>query len=294
MKLPMRNKKSTPIPTAAQLLFHAEQMKGLGGTSPTQRAYRSHTSDLITRLDRLLAPKKPQASADAGKRKADAQGAGSAAGPFSKSRPRNIVLRDLVETLTKIWRDDKSLELIEKKRDQMVPSPPAFEDHATLSDAVKVEESADAPEQKVAPMVAIKTDAHTLRCSAFQEEVSFGSMASDLNIGFNTEPFLDMGWNTAGSLPIGPVPQSRRLSCPEVFSFLEEQPVVVKREEDSCCTSPSSDEDFDSQSFMMEPETPPESPFEEPPVVCRVTDFGFGLGCSWSFPVDESAPLTAW
>eukprot|EP00961_Rhodomonas_salina_P158444 2132504-Rhodomonas_salina.1 len=257
MKLPSRTKSTFVAPhPAMHLLQMQEQMKGSCGTSPTQRAYRSHTSDLIARLDLLLAPKKSKTSTDA-KKLADALGAKPSAGP-PKSRARNIVLRDLVDILTKIWRDGKSLDLIEGKRDEIVPSPPVVEDGAPISEVTVKAEVVD--ELKKA---TIKTENVEAFRTALSEEAFTEMSEVDLSVGaFNHgEPFMQ--WipasQTAGvytaAIPSVAIAEQEILS-----SFLEEHPVDLKQE-DSCCTSPSSEEEFDD--LMIDEQTPPESPFEE-------------------------------
>lgn len=278
-------------------------MKGLGGTSPTQRAYRSHTSDLIARLDLLLAPKKSNTSADAnGKNLAQALGAKPKSGP--KSRARNVVLRDLVDVLTKIWRDDKSLDLLEGKRDEVIPSPPSVESHVletslkvqsddVLETSIKVE-SHESP-QKSVPFVAHCTeDVQCIKNTLVSEALCFQNeqVVSELNIGsFNHgEPFTNC-WVPASESTDAEFPTA--LAPSVLSSYLEEQPGGIKQEE-SCCTTPCSDEDFDSDGFVMDDVETPESPFEEkadsPFASPKCVDFGF----SWNAFAQEEAPLMAW
>jgi hypothetical protein len=270
MKLPSR-KKSTIIPFHPFHLLQMEQMKGPGGTSPTQRAYRSHTSDLIARLDLLLAPKKLSTSADAnGNRLPDPLGSKQSS---VKSRPRNVVLRDLVDILTKIWRDEKSLELLEVKRDENVPSPPPpVEDEIGISETPKACE-----DTKISPKVET---IETLRSSLLTDDCAeVEHVCSELHIGaFNSgEPFLQ-SWV--------PVPEINAAD----LKLLDEQPSPLICEESSCASS-ESDEDFEGEGFMMDaPQSPPDSPFEE--ICAPAKEPGFGVGWS-AFPVEE-APLMAW
>lgn len=73
------------------------------GTTPTQRAYREHTRDLLRKLDRLL-PTLPSAGETLGDKLKKAS---------KPSRPKNVLFEILLDHIEKLRRDDEALEMAE-------------------------------------------------------------------------------------------------------------------------------------------------------------------------------------
>eukprot|EP00286_Rhodomonas_abbreviata_P010983 CAMPEP_0181324222 /NCGR_PEP_ID=MMETSP1101-20121128/20236_1 /TAXON_ID=46948 /ORGANISM="Rhodomonas abbreviata, Strain Caron Lab Isolate" /LENGTH=314 /DNA_ID=CAMNT_0023432367 /DNA_START=98 /DNA_END=1039 /DNA_ORIENTATION=+ len=124
-------KKSAMVGTVPKNVFSFPDGKEPGGTSPTQRAYRSQTSDLITQLDRILCLSSPGL-----KEKKVSTKPG-----MKKTRARNVVLRELVDLLSKIWRDDESLQLASNGGRSDSPQAQTDRDQVVVSKCKAVAES---------------------------------------------------------------------------------------------------------------------------------------------------------
>lgn len=73
----------------------------------TGSPYRRHTSELLRRIDILLVQNSPPSNGSSGKRKKSRASAG-----INKPRARNVVLKQLVDLLRKIQRDDQAISFV--------------------------------------------------------------------------------------------------------------------------------------------------------------------------------------